>query len=275
MAGRGAIAVMPRSLHTRQGARSPLPNSRSMRNATVLLSCMLLSCLLLLPGCSGNTDPTATRTDADAALPQPDAGSGPVTGMPNRPGPGPVGDAVNTGGAPQDSPFSASSIELAQDTETSDTRLGATPGSGTPVSNTPVPNLPESAMDATNAEPTVQDALTTLGDYYAAINARHYDRAYSLWSDNGKASGQSAQQFVNGYANTRSVDVRLGEPGRVDAAAGSRYIQIPVSIIATRDNGDIRRYIGDFTLRRAVVDGASPEQRQWRLASADIRVVEP
>ena len=72
-----------------------------------------------------------------------------------------------------------------------------------------------------------------------------------------------------------SVSAEVGEPGRVDAAAGSRYIEIPVSITATRRDGSVHRYAGAYTLRRAVVDGASADQRAWRIASADLREVRP
>ena len=64
-------------------------------------------------------------------------------------------------------------------------------------------------------------------------------------------------------------------PGRVDAAAGSRYIEVPVAIDAKQRDGSVRQYVGAYVLRRAVVDGASTEQRQWRIASADLREVRP
>src|SRR3546814_19953437 len=64
-------------------------------------------------------------------------------------------------------------------------------------------------------------------------------------------------------------------PGRVDPGAGQRYIQIPVGITATTSDGSVRRYAGTYTLHRTVVDGATAEQRAWRIASADLRAVKP
>ena len=52
---------------------------------------------------------------------------------------------------------------------------------------------------------------------------------------------------------------------------GSRYIEVPVSVEATSRDGKVRRFVGAYTLRRSVVDGATPEQRAWRIASADLR----
>ncbi|MGH8078899.1 MAG: hypothetical protein ACREPE_16495, partial [Lysobacter sp.] len=93
--------------------------------------------------------------------------------------------------------------------------------------------------------------------------------------DGGRATGQSPQQFANGFADTSGVSVEVMAPGRVDAAAGSRHIEVPVALTATQDDGSQRKYVGAYMLRRAVVDGATPEQRSWRIASADLREVQP
>ncbi|BAY48681.1 hypothetical protein SAMD00079811_63070 [Scytonema sp. HK-05] len=42
---------------------------------------------------------------------------------------------------------------------------------------------------------------------------------------------------MQGFANTASVAVEVGEPGRLDGAAGSSYIKIPVSVTAITTNG--------------------------------------
>ncbi len=230
--------------------------TKTWRPAAYLLPCIALSILLLLPACSNTDDPAANPSDADGALPQPTTGNRSVTGMPDRPGPGPVGDAVHAADDTQVSPFAAGT-------------MGQAPGS-----EAGLPGMDGLADDGM-AEPTVQDALIVLRDYYAAINAGQYDSAYRLWSDDGKASGQTPGQFAVGFADTDNVDAQFGEPGRVDPAAGSRYLQIPVSIVATQTDGTVHRYAGSYTLRRAVVDGASQAQRAWRIGSADIRVVEP
>jgi hypothetical protein len=65
--------------------------------------------------------------------------------------------------------------------------------------------------------------------------------------------------------------VTLDAPARMEGAMGSRYIEVPVAVEATARDGSVRRYVGAYTLRRAVVDGATPEQRAWHIASADLR----
>jgi hypothetical protein len=139
----------------------------------------------------------------------------------------------------------------------------------------PLPDAAQPPQIQLPAEPTPADAVAVIDAYYAAIAANQYPRAYALWSGGGQASGQTAQQFAAGFADTASVSVDVGAPGRVDAAAGSRYIEVPVAVTATRRDGSLHRYAGAYTLRRAVVDGATDEQRAWRLASADLREVQP
>jgi hypothetical protein len=114
-----------------------------------------------------------------------------------------------------------------------------------------------------------------LREYYRAIDSLDYAHAWSLWSDGGHSSGQTIQQFADGFANMARVTVDTGAPGNIEAAAGSRYIQVPVTIQATTRDGGTQRYTGTYTLRRAVVDGASPEQRAWRIASAALHPVQP
>ena len=82
---------------------------------------------------------------------------------------------------------------------------------------------------------------------------------------------QTPEQFAAGFADTTRVELVAGTPGPVEGAAGSRYAEIPVTVEATHRDGRRVRYVGHYTLRRAMVDGASAEQRAWHIASADLR----
>ena len=99
------------------------------------------------------------------------------------------------------------------------------------------------------AEPGVADAVAVLERYYRAIDQGDYADAYALWSDGGRASGQEFAAFAAGFDDTASVAVDVGAPGRVEGAAGSRYVSIPVVVRATHDDGSEHRYAGDYTLR--------------------------
>jgi hypothetical protein len=229
--------------------------------ARALPSLLLLA--VLLSGCghktagTDTTDADGTGAQADVTLPRPEATGHAVTGMPTTPGPRPVGSALV---APPET-MTATEAEVA-----GDVAVDADPDAE--VESTAA-TTPEGAP-ATSNEPGVQDAVAVIRDYYAAIEQHDYTHAWSLWSDGGRSSGQTAQQFADGFANTAHVAVQPGAPGRLDAAAGSRYIEVPVTIEAAQRDGSVRRYAGSYTLRRAVVDGATAEQRAWRIASANL-----
>lgn len=227
------------------------------------LSALLL--VTLLVSACGNRDADSAKQGAvdENGLPAPARSTGSVTGMPDEPGPGTAG-AV-TGEPPPEAPIEIDGeLDPSANPETGLLPGGAEPGEAV-----------DDSGQQQAAEPTPEDAVAVVRDYYESINSRSYARAYSLWSDSGRSSGQSPQQFADGFADTASVVVEVQAPGAVDAAAGSRYIEVPVAISATQNDGSVRKYVGAYVLRRAVVDGASAEQRAWRIGSADLREVKP
>jgi len=231
---------------------------------------LLLFGALGLAACAGKDNAATGGGDAGdnpASLPKPEITSGSVTGMPDKPGPGQVGPP-DSDAVPPDTPVASDGepvVPLPGDGTSPDAMEPPSPGTaGTPPDELPLPP----------GEPTPQDALGVVRDYYASIDARDYAHAYVLWSDGGRSSGKTAQQFADGFADSANVSVRVDPPGRVDAAAGSRYIKVPVTITASQRDGTTKRYVGTYTLRRAVVDGATAEQRLWRIASADLSEVD-
>jgi hypothetical protein len=145
------------------------------------------------------------------------------------------------------------------------------PGQGTEdVGNTASTSQPADTGDASPVADDVAAAVTVLRGYYAAIDAGEYERAYLLWGDSGRSSNQSLEEFRDGFGDTASTEVVVGEPGRVEGAAGSRFIEIPVEIVAVDRSGGTQRFAGSYVLRRVVVDGATEAQRRWHLFSADL-----
>jgi hypothetical protein len=221
-------------------------------------------CLLWLLGGCGRHDNSAANADGsatdDTGLPKPAPAGGSVTGMPAHPGPGQIG-APATGLPSTDS--------TATNDASNDDAIAGEDASSDVDENPPGGDvqMPE--------EPTPADAVAVIRDYYRAIDGLDYAHAWSLWSDGGRSSGQSPQQFADGFANTAHVTVQTGQPGDMDAAAGSRFIEVPVTITAEMRGGGTQQYTGTYTLRRAVVDGATPEQRAWRIASASLHAISP
>lgn len=222
-----------------------------MTGPTMRLPSVLLSTALLLVACGKDgTQPNAVGDDGKPLeeLPAPQGKRGGVTGMPDRPGPGPVG------------PPTPEAAAVPLDTE------------GNPLLPEAVPGETSPAAADTSGETSPAEATAVIRDYYAAINRGDFASAHALWADGGRASGQSAQQFAAGFTDTTGVSVELMPPTRVDAAAGSRVVEVPVALTATLRDGSQRRYVGAYVVRQA---DAGDEQHAWRIASADIREVQP
>jgi hypothetical protein len=122
-------------------------------------------------------------------------------------------------------------------------------------------------------EPGPEAAAAVLRDYYAAIAAHEYERAYAMWGDGGKSSQQTLEQFRAGFKDTAEVRATVGTPDRIEGAAGSRYIKVPVEVRAKTTRGTAQHYGGHYVLRRAVVDGATDAQRAWHLDSARMAAI--
>jgi hypothetical protein len=106
--------------------------------------------------------------------------------------------------------------------------------------------------------------------YYEAIRSGRYDSAYAMWDGAGKASQQTAEQFARGFANTAQTFVSIGDSVSIEGAAGSQYATVPVTVDATLRGGGEQHFVGTYTLRRAMVDGATAAQRRWRIYSAHL-----
>jgi hypothetical protein len=118
---------------------------------------------------------------------------------------------------------------------------------------------------------TSRGAEEVVRAYYAAINDRDYQRAYDAWGDDGPPGRPTVRAFAAGFAATDSVHVILGAPGRIEGAAGSRYIEIPVRIRAFEHGVGPRDYVGSYTARRSVVSESDTAQR-WHLYSATLHL---
>ena len=203
----------------------------------------------LLAACGGDRPNAGRSAGGDAggdALPSPEARGGSVTGMPDAL---PAGSQLPDAGTPATAPEPIEPADSADaDTSVSD----------------------EAPPAASDDGPGADAAVQVIRDYYSAINRHEYGSAYALWSSQGQASGKSSAAFAEGFADTSGVSVQIGQPGPVDAGAGQRYIEVPVTLVARQVDGSEKRFRGTYVLRRTVVDGASADQRDWRIQSASL-----
>lgn len=246
------------------------------------LAPLLVALTLAASGCgddASDADRTARQAEGAEALPAPGRTGGSVTGMPGAGDPRRTLPPEETPEPPPDTAVDSEGNPLLPDGIAGiDPDL---PGGVLPVPDAGIgadgassPADPGTGL-ATADGPGPAEAIAVVKAYYESLNARSFGGAYRLWSGDGSASGQSPQQFADSFAQVAGMTVEIMEPGRIDAAAGSRYIEVPVAVKTTRADGSVHRYAGAYTLRRAVADGAGNEQRSWRIASADLREVQP
>ena len=137
------------------------------------------------------------------------------------------------------------------------------------------PNLPpplpeEGPLPGSEAAPRPaggEEAVALVRDYYSAINAGSFGRAYTLWADGGRASGPAPQQLADDFANTSGISAEIGVPGPVEP--DSLQIEVPVTVTETLRDGGQRRLAGSYILRRSAAEAP------WRIASSNLREAGP
>ena len=130
---------------------------------------------------------------------------------------------------------------------------GGLPDDRTPVSEAPF--TPESAQGAADVVQT----------YYALLESGRQADARRLWADGGEAAGP-AEPFAAGLAAYSEYHAQIGAPGRIEGAAGSLFVEVPVVLYGRLKSGQAFSRKASVTLRRVNdVPGASAEQRKWHI----------
>jgi hypothetical protein len=132
---------------------------------------------------------------------------------------------------------------------------------GLPDDRTPVSEAPFTPWSA-------QGAASVLQTYFALLSEGKYEDAWKLWSDGGRASGMDAAAFAASFAKYDTYNAEIGAPGRIEGAAGSLYVEVPVVIYGRLKNGEPVHMKSTMTLRRVNdIPGSTEEQRLWHIAS--------
>lgn len=149
-----------------------------------------------------------------------------------------------------------------------------TEGERSPVES-PTTGTPGGLADDTNpvpkasfAESSAQGAANVVQTYHALLEQGRFGEARRLWDDQSRASGLSEAEFARSFERFAEYHAEIGAPGRIEGAAGSLYVQVPVVVSGRRSNGREFRRSGMITLRRVNdIPGSTEEQRHWRIAS--------
>lgn len=144
--------------------------------------------------------------------------------------------------------------------------------------NPPAPGAPGGLDNDTTpvneapfTDDSAQGAAKVVQTYYALLEAEKYGQAWRLWEPG--AAGMDARAFAASFGRYSEYHANIGAPGKIEAGAGQRHVTVPVQVYGRLKQGarpfNMR---GSVTLHRVGdVDGASAEQRRWRIRSTDIK----
>lgn len=136
---------------------------------------------------------------------------------------------------------------------------------GLPDDRTPIA---EGAIDPKSG----QGAGQVLQRFGGMLEQRRFAEAYRLWSDGGRASGQTEAQFIATYEKYAEIHSEVGAPGPIEGAAGSAYVDVPFRLYGKLKTGEAFNLVGPVTLRRVNdVPGSTAEQRQWHIYRSEVQ----
>lgn len=114
------------------------------------------------------------------------------------------------------------------------------------------------------AAPETLGPVETILAYYNAISQHEYDQAYALWADQGAASGQTLEQFQQGYADTAGINIQLDQPN-----AEGDGVNVPIRLIAVQNLANNEQRAQYFTGSYHLTP-SSTSTTGWEIASASI-----
>lgn len=117
-----------------------------------------------------------------------------------------------------------------------------------------------------------QGAASVLEQWGQAMERREFAAAWALSSTASYARQQGEAAFTQFWSKYSEIHVLIGAPGMMEGAAGSSFVEVPVQIYGRTVDGKTFNLRGPAVLHRVNdVDGATPEQLQWRIESTDLK----
>lgn len=207
------------------------------------------ACILALAACSPDRAPEET---ANAGTPADTAEISPAS-----PAAAPTPDDPAPAATPEPSPSPAAALPPVEPIPPG--QPGGLPDDRTPIGEGPI--TPENA----------QGAAQVVQRYYAFLESGRPAQAYQLWEP-GRA-GMTQRQFAASFDKYSEYHAQIGAPGRIEAGAGQRFVTVPVQVYGRMKEGARPFHMrGDVILHRAAdIDGATPDQRRWRIRDTNIK----
>ena len=111
-------------------------------------------------------------------------------------------------------------------------------------------------------------AADIVEQYGDLLEQRRFGDALRLWGDNGPDEAE----FVAGFDKYATIRASVGAPGDAEGAAGSIYVDVPLTLSGTLKSGGPFKLAGPTTLRRANnVPGSTAEQRRWHIYASELK----
>ena len=146
------------------------------------------------------------------------------------------------------------------------------PAPGTPGG---LPDDRRPVSEASFTPDSAQGAANVVQTYFALLGERRYAQARALWTPGAAGAGPSPAAFAADFARYGEYRGLVGAPGKIEAGAGQRYVTVPVQVAARLKSGAEIDQRGEVVLHRTGdIDGATPDQRRWRLQTITLRTTE-
>jgi len=140
----------------------------------------------------------------------------------------------------------------------------AAPSNTTNAAEQAAPPATATPVDETSAAA----AAKIVERYGTLLEQRRFAEAHKLSGDNQ----QSEAGFAAAFDQFATIDATVGAPGATEGAAGSIYVDVPLTLSGTLKSDGRFTLSGPVTLRRVNnVPGSTAAQRRWHISASDLK----
>lgn len=139
--------------------------------------------------------------------------------------------------------------------------VGATNADQAAAANDAANSAADLAADPASDQTSPQSAAVVLNDYAALAAKGSFGEASKYWTNT-----TAAAQFAASIEDYPKVEMTAGKPGTEEGAAGSSFIDVPLTLDLTLRSGSPYQMVCKASLRRVNdVPGSTIAQRRWHI----------